>query len=43
MHAQFLMISKMQKINKIDDKVNNKVNNKVDNISKICNAYSEFF
>jgi len=40
------MISKMQKINKADDKINNKtdnkVNNKADDVSKICDVYSEF-
>ncbi len=32
------MISKMQKINKVDDKADDKA----DDVSKICNAYSEF-
>jgi len=36
------MISKTQKINKADDKADNKADNKVDDVSKICNAYSEF-
>ena len=33
--AQFSTASKMQKINKADDKA--------DDVSKICNVYSEFF
>ena len=37
-HTRFSMISKTRKINKAD----NKVNDKADDISKICNAYSEF-
>ncbi len=36
------MISKMQKINKVDDKVDDKADDKADDVSKICNAYSEF-
>ena len=47
MCTQFSTTSKLQKINKADDKVNNKVDNKadskVDDVSKICNVYSEFF
>jgi len=41
-----MMISKLRKINKADDKADDKADNKADNkaddISKICNAYSEF-
>ena len=37
------MISKMQKINKVDDKVDDKADDKADDVSKICNVYSEFF
>ncbi len=40
--AQFMMISKMQKINKVNDKVNDKADDKADDVSKIYNAYSEF-
>jgi len=36
------MISKMQKINKVNDKVNDKADDKADDVSKIYNAYSEF-
>jgi len=36
------MISKMQKINKVDDKVDDKADDKANDVSKICNAYSEF-
>jgi len=47
MCTQFSTTSKLQKINKADDKVNNKVDNKADSkaddVSKICNVYSEFF
>ncbi len=42
MHAQFTMISKLWKINKADDKVDDKADNKADDVSKICDAYSEF-
>jgi hypothetical protein len=49
-----MMISKLRKINKADDKADDKADNKADDkaddkadnkaddISKICNAYSEF-
>ncbi len=37
-----MMISKMQKINKVNDKVNDKADDKADDVSKIYNAYSEF-
>ncbi len=41
-HAQFMMISKMWKIDKADDKVDDKTDDKADDVSKICDAYSEF-
>jgi len=36
------MISKMQKINKVNDKADNKVDDKADDVSKIYNAYFKF-
>ena len=36
------MISKMQKINKVNDKADNKADDKADDVSKIYNAYFKF-